>query len=151
MFCMKPKMRSVPVGNWYCRRCVTNLGLVNSTDSKEKKKKLKRAFVIDDEDEHLQSDSSVCSQSKKINSGNKNKKMTSTEIETDVCNGVEEEIAEYGEDSETEKSEEEESLCDDTREDLSETFYVECNGVNDESKFADENNSEVDESSENEE
>lgn len=46
MFCMKPKMKKVPEGNWYCARCVSLFGLKNETvDPKPTKRK--RKFVVD--------------------------------------------------------------------------------------------------------
>ncbi|XP_001358956.3 bromodomain adjacent to zinc finger domain protein 1A [Drosophila pseudoobscura] len=53
MFCMKPKMRSVPKGHWYCNECVKNLGLKNANDEKEKKTaaQRKRKFIVEEEDE----------------------------------------------------------------------------------------------------
>ncbi|BFF92915.1 bromodomain adjacent to zinc finger domain protein 1A [Drosophila madeirensis] len=53
MFCMKPKMRSVPKGHWYCNECVKNLGLKNANDEKEKKTaaQRKRKFIVEDDDE----------------------------------------------------------------------------------------------------
>ncbi|KAH8318080.1 hypothetical protein KR074_007621 [Drosophila pseudoananassae] len=52
MFCMKPKMRTVPEGNWYCKDCVKNLGLKNSHNEKDKKQaaKKKRKFIVEEED-----------------------------------------------------------------------------------------------------
>ncbi|KAH8383321.1 hypothetical protein KR009_007987 [Drosophila setifemur] len=51
MFCMKPKMRSVPQGNWYCIDCVENLGLKNTGNDKDKKQaaKRKRKFIVEEE------------------------------------------------------------------------------------------------------
>jgi len=57
MFCLKPKLRSVPQGNWYCNDCVKSLGL-NEKDKKQAEKK-KRKFIVEeevDEDEEQEDD-----------------------------------------------------------------------------------------------
>ncbi|XP_054736256.1 bromodomain adjacent to zinc finger domain protein 1A [Anastrepha obliqua] len=51
MFCMKPKMKTVPEGNWYCARCVKRLGIRNENEEKNSKsasQRRKRTFNIDD-------------------------------------------------------------------------------------------------------
>lgn len=51
MFCMKPKMKTVPEGNWYCARCVKRLGLRNENEEKNNKttpQRRKRTFSVDD-------------------------------------------------------------------------------------------------------
>ncbi|CAD6992305.1 unnamed protein product [Ceratitis capitata] len=51
MFCMKPKMKTVPEGNWYCARCVKLWGLRNESEEKNNKavsQKRKRTFNIDE-------------------------------------------------------------------------------------------------------
>ncbi|EDW15404.1 uncharacterized protein Dmoj_GI24812 [Drosophila mojavensis] len=58
MFCMKPKMRTVPEGNWYCHTCVKNLGLTNATDDKQQEQnkrvpRKKRKFIVDEVDEDV--------------------------------------------------------------------------------------------------
>ncbi|XP_064551139.1 bromodomain adjacent to zinc finger domain protein 1A [Drosophila montana] len=58
MFCMKPKMRTVPEGNWYCHTCVKNLGLINASDDKQQEQKKraaqkKRKFIVDEVDEDV--------------------------------------------------------------------------------------------------
>ncbi|KAH8267337.1 hypothetical protein KR018_011364 [Drosophila ironensis] len=50
MFCMKPKMRTVPEGDWYCKECVASLGLKNQKKDKKAAKK-KRKFIVEEEDE----------------------------------------------------------------------------------------------------
>ncbi|XP_017057280.1 bromodomain adjacent to zinc finger domain protein 1A [Drosophila ficusphila] len=51
MFCLKPKLRSVPQGNWYCNDCVKSLGLNNGQNDKDKKQaaKKKRKFIVEEE------------------------------------------------------------------------------------------------------
>lgn len=50
MFCMKPKIKTVPEGNWYCNRCVARLGIENSNDKKNKKtQRNKRKFIVDED------------------------------------------------------------------------------------------------------
>ncbi|XP_016979825.1 bromodomain adjacent to zinc finger domain protein 1A [Drosophila rhopaloa] len=53
MFCLKPKLRSVPQGNWYCNDCVKSLGLSSAQNEKDKKQasKKKRKFIVEAEDE----------------------------------------------------------------------------------------------------
>ncbi|XP_030370028.1 bromodomain adjacent to zinc finger domain protein 1A [Scaptodrosophila lebanonensis] len=53
MFCMKPKMRTVPDGNWYCGRCVKNLGLKNEVQPEQKKRaaQKKRKFIVEEDEE----------------------------------------------------------------------------------------------------
>nr|NP_536734.2 ATP-dependent chromatin assembly factor large subunit [Drosophila melanogaster]AAF57200.1 ATP-dependent chromatin assembly factor large subunit [Drosophila melanogaster] len=53
MFCLKPKLRSVPPGNWYCNDCVKSLGLSNGQNEKDKKQatKKKRKFIVEEEDD----------------------------------------------------------------------------------------------------
>ncbi|KAH8340530.1 hypothetical protein KR059_000689 [Drosophila kikkawai] len=54
MFCMKPKMRTVPQGNWYCKDCVKDHGLKNAQNEKDKKQaaaKKKRKFIVEDEED----------------------------------------------------------------------------------------------------
>lgn len=58
MFCMKPKMRTVPEGNWYCHTCVKNLGLTNASDDKQQEQnkraaKKKRKFIVDEVDDDV--------------------------------------------------------------------------------------------------
>ncbi|XP_017073357.1 bromodomain adjacent to zinc finger domain protein 1A [Drosophila eugracilis] len=52
MFCLKPKLRSVPQGNWYCNDCVKSLGL-NAENEKDKRQTAtrKRKFIVEEEDE----------------------------------------------------------------------------------------------------
>ncbi|XP_060650599.1 bromodomain adjacent to zinc finger domain protein 1A [Drosophila nasuta] len=52
MFCMKPKMRTVPEGNWYCHTCVRELGLTNNTKASNKQQK-KRKFIVDEVDDDV--------------------------------------------------------------------------------------------------
>ncbi|KAH8312286.1 hypothetical protein KR044_010076 [Drosophila immigrans] len=52
MFCMKPKMRTVPEGNWYCHTCVRELGLTNNTKAGNKRQK-KRKFIVDEVDDDV--------------------------------------------------------------------------------------------------
>lgn len=81
MFCMKPKMRTVPEGNWYCNRCVTNLGFSNEKQE-PKKKKQKRAFVMDEED-----NASVgSSQSNSRRQSRRRQTMEEAEVEEELCN-----------------------------------------------------------------
>ncbi|XP_037707323.1 bromodomain adjacent to zinc finger domain protein 1A [Drosophila subpulchrella] len=56
MFCLKPKLRSVPQGNWYCNDCVKSLGL-NEKDKKQAEKK-KRKFIVEEEEEQEDDDMS---------------------------------------------------------------------------------------------
>lgn len=54
MFCLKPKLKSVPQGNWYCNQCVIYLGLKNAQIEKDKKQaaaKRKRKFIVDEPEE----------------------------------------------------------------------------------------------------
>ncbi|XP_017007757.3 bromodomain adjacent to zinc finger domain protein 1A [Drosophila takahashii] len=53
MFCLKPKLRSVPQGNWYCNDCVKSLGLKNAQNEKDKKQaaKKKRKFIVEEEED----------------------------------------------------------------------------------------------------
>jgi len=56
MFCMKPKMRTVPEGNWYCHTCVRELGLKNANDAKDakqQKQQKKRKFIVDEVDDDV--------------------------------------------------------------------------------------------------
>lgn len=55
MFCMKPKMRTVPEGNWYCHTCVRELGLTNANvkDAKQQKQQKKRKFIVDEVDDDV--------------------------------------------------------------------------------------------------
>jgi len=52
MFCMKPKMRTVPEGNWYCHTCVRELGLTNAKNQSSKQQK-KRKFIVDEVDDDV--------------------------------------------------------------------------------------------------
>ncbi|KAL7727351.1 hypothetical protein ACLKA6_003010 [Drosophila palustris] len=52
MFCMKPKMRTVPEGNWYCHTCVRELGLTNAKNQSTKQQK-KRKFIVDEVDDDV--------------------------------------------------------------------------------------------------
>ncbi|ALC46588.1 Acf1 [Drosophila busckii] len=56
MFCMKPKMRTVPEGNWYCRTCVEDLGLKNQNEQKSRASQRKRKFVEEEEEEEQEDD-----------------------------------------------------------------------------------------------
>lgn len=86
MFCMKPKMKTVPEGNWYCNRCVARLGLENENDTKNKKtQKRKRKFIVEEENSDA---SSVTSETKVTkgrqsvgSSGRSKKRLQSQEIE----------------------------------------------------------------------
>ncbi|XP_017122711.1 bromodomain adjacent to zinc finger domain protein 1A [Drosophila elegans] len=53
MFCLKPKLRSVPQGNWYCNDCVKSLGLNSAQNDKDKKQaaKKKRKFIVEEEED----------------------------------------------------------------------------------------------------
>ncbi|EDV91500.1 bromodomain adjacent to zinc finger domain protein 1A [Drosophila grimshawi] len=56
MFCMKPKMLSVPEGNWYCQTCVRTGGFTNATADDEQQEQKKRTaqkkckFEVEDAD-----------------------------------------------------------------------------------------------------
>lgn len=86
MFCMKPKMKTVPEGNWYCKRCVATLGLKNEDDSKNKKPQpRKRKFIVDDENSDASSVTSDTKTSKNrygVSGAERSKKrLQSNEIE----------------------------------------------------------------------
>uniref|UniRef100_A0A1B0AGK0 Bromodomain adjacent to zinc finger domain protein 1A n=1 Tax=Glossina pallidipes TaxID=7398 RepID=A0A1B0AGK0_GLOPL len=106
MFCMKPKMKTVPEGNWYCKRCVARLGLENENDKKQKRpdKRRKRTFLVDDDASDTSSITSDTKITKKVpGSGSsnasgsgerRNKRLRSQDIEA---------IVEQGEDDEDEE------------------------------------------------
>lgn len=100
MFCMKPKMKVVPEGNWYCKKCVDRLGLVNEIDKKNKHtQRRKRKFIVEDDSDT----SSVTSETKttrgRASIGSRSKKrLQSSEIE-DVLE-EDDEDAEQDEDTE---------------------------------------------------
>ncbi|KAM7359958.1 ATP-dependent chromatin assembly factor large subunit [Cochliomyia hominivorax] len=86
MFCMKPKMKTVPEGNWYCKRCVAHLGLENENDKKNKKtQKRKRKFIVDEADNSdassVTSEMKVSKSRHSIGGGRSKKRLQSQEIE----------------------------------------------------------------------
>lgn len=100
MFCMKPKLRKVPEGNWYCNRCVIRLGLKNETeDDKKKTTKRKRTFIVDEDDNKSETSMSSASASvsksngKRASGKHSNKRLRSSEIEEALMQ-EEEEITE---------------------------------------------------------
>lgn len=119
MFCMKPKMKTVPEGNWYCKRCVTRLGLENENDKKNKKTPgRKRKFIVDDD----QSDaSSVTSETKPTRgrpsgSGRSKKRLQSQEIEE----ALEEDDEDGDQDEDLEAEDDDEVTVEQTLEDVEE-------------------------------
>ncbi|XP_055376514.1 bromodomain adjacent to zinc finger domain protein 1A [Condylostylus longicornis] len=74
MFCLKPKLKKIPEGNWYCKRCVTTYGFKNVFDEETKKRGRKRKQfmpqVNDYEDDDSKSNSSRGS--KKISKSKRN-------------------------------------------------------------------------------
>ncbi|XP_073818112.1 ATP-dependent chromatin assembly factor large subunit [Musca autumnalis] len=85
MFCMKPKMKTVPEGNWYCKRCVDKLGLQNENDKKNKTtQRRKRKFIVEEDNSDVASVSSEPVGSKNGRAANdkgRNKRLQSNEIE----------------------------------------------------------------------
>ncbi|XP_005179329.2 bromodomain adjacent to zinc finger domain protein 1A [Musca domestica] len=84
MFCMKPKMKTVPEGNWYCKRCVDKLGLQNENDKKNKTtQRRKRKFIVEEDNSDVASVSSETTGSKngRGNDKGRNKRLQSNEIE----------------------------------------------------------------------
>ncbi|XP_037807459.1 bromodomain adjacent to zinc finger domain protein 1A [Lucilia sericata] len=84
MFCMKPKMKTVPEGNWYCKRCVARLGLENEGDKKNKKtQSRKRKFIVDEDNSDASSVTSEtkASRGRPSGGGRSKKRLQSQEIE----------------------------------------------------------------------
>lgn len=77
MFCMKPPMKKIPEGNWYCFRCELKLGI--SKPGKPKKKARKIFSMEDDEDEKCkkQNESESGSDYEKPNKKRQKRKVTS--------------------------------------------------------------------------
>uniref|UniRef100_A0A1I8NLV6 Bromodomain adjacent to zinc finger domain protein 1A n=1 Tax=Stomoxys calcitrans TaxID=35570 RepID=A0A1I8NLV6_STOCA len=80
MFCMKPKMKTVPEGNWYCKRCVDKLGIGNEQDKKNKNssQRKKRKFIVEDDNSDA---ASVSSEKTRTNDKGRGKNLQSNEIE----------------------------------------------------------------------
>lgn len=115
MFCMKPKMKTVPEGNWYCKRCVTRLGLENENDKKSKKtQRRKRKFIVDEDNSDA---SSVMSESKASRGrvGRSKKRLHSIEIEETLEEFVDE-------DNQDEDLEDDEVTVEQTLEDTDEEY-----------------------------
>ncbi|XP_055923765.1 bromodomain adjacent to zinc finger domain protein 1A [Eupeodes corollae] len=117
MFCMKPKMKTVPEGNWYCLKCVNTLGLSNEP----KRSTRKRAFIMYDEENEASVDSSQSS------SRRQSRQRRSREEEVGV---VEEEL-----DNDDEVLDDEE---DGDGDDAGEEEQAEENGLGEEEEEADE-------------
>lgn len=118
MFCMKPKMKTVPEGNWYCKRCVAKLGLENEQDKKNKKQqKKKRTFMVDDENSDAASVNSDVAikpaKGRPSGSGRKsNKALQSNEIEDLLDDDNDDTLAEDDEDLKNEVEAEEQSIAE---------------------------------------
>ncbi|XP_075149070.1 ATP-dependent chromatin assembly factor large subunit [Haematobia irritans] len=80
MFCMKPKMKTVPAGNWYCKRCVAKLGITNDQDKKNKasNQRKKRKFIVEEDNSDA---ASVTSEKNRPNDKGRGKRLQSNEIE----------------------------------------------------------------------
>ncbi|XP_055853376.1 bromodomain adjacent to zinc finger domain protein 1A [Episyrphus balteatus] len=118
MFCMKPRLRKVPEGNWYCHRCVTKLGFSNEKQE-PKKKKQKRAFLIDEED-----NASVGSSQSNSRRQSKRRRSTEEEIEEELCNdddGLEDDDDAAGDDQVEENGVEEEDEGEEEQQKMNET------------------------------
>lgn len=84
MFCMKPKMKTVPEGNWYCARCIKRLGLRNENEDKNKKsasQRRKRTFTVDDIAEDGLANGTKDSERARSSGRRSNKRLQSNEIE----------------------------------------------------------------------
>ncbi|XP_036323316.1 bromodomain adjacent to zinc finger domain protein 1A [Rhagoletis pomonella] len=89
MFCMKPKMKTVPEGNWYCARCVKRLGLRNENEEKNSKnssQKRKRTFNIDDNIDDGMVNGSKDGERARSTGRRSNKRLQSNEIEETLDN-----------------------------------------------------------------
>ncbi|XP_065354198.1 bromodomain adjacent to zinc finger domain protein 1A [Calliphora vicina] len=123
MFCMKPKMKTVPEGNWYCKRCVARLGLDNEGDKKNRKtQSRKRKFIVDDDNSDASSVTSDTKASKGRHSvggggGRSKKRLQSHEIE-DVFN--EDDDDDVDQDDEPDDDDDDEVVVEHTLEDIDE-------------------------------
>lgn len=84
MFCMKPKMKTVPEGNWYCARCVKRLGLRNENEGKNNKsasQRRKRTFNVDEIADDGLVNGTKDSERARSSGRRSNKRLQSNEIE----------------------------------------------------------------------
>ncbi|XP_039947514.1 bromodomain adjacent to zinc finger domain protein 1A [Bactrocera tryoni] len=84
MFCMKPKMKTVPEGNWYCARCVKRLGLRNDKEEKNNKtasQRRKRTFNVDEITDEGLVNGAKDSERARSSARRSNKRLQSNEIE----------------------------------------------------------------------
>ncbi|XP_067619660.1 bromodomain adjacent to zinc finger domain protein 1A isoform X2 [Eurosta solidaginis] len=127
MFCMKPKMKTVPEGNWYCKRCVNRLGLRNENEENKRKnatQKRKRVFDIEESiDDEMVFVTKESERERGRASGNGRrsiKRLQSNEIEEalviDDNEAVQDSDEEAEEDSNTEQNDNENSDDDEDNE-----------------------------------
>ncbi|KAL5283319.1 BAZ1A family protein [Megaselia abdita] len=76
MFCMKPKLKAVPEGNWFCDKCVAFFGYKRQGAEEPKKKRKRQCFKLLEEEDNQSTTSSTGGSSAK-----QRKRLSSDEIE----------------------------------------------------------------------
>lgn len=53
LYCLKPKLKAIPAGDWYCKKCEKDYKIENPLPEPPTPSKKRRKFVDDDDDEEL--------------------------------------------------------------------------------------------------